>query len=309
MGSSTKDRRLHMNMFNPFQQLKARLLLVGFLGIGLFLGICLAVLEWVGFLPVRQADPLLIPLINILTFASLCLLVIWQGRRLKVEFRYVIGNQPKHFSWLSSVLLTVSLLMFSLGMFQVSYYAWSFVRPELVEMTLQESPAIFIPEETANPVLYEGLMFLSIVVVAPIAEEFLFRGILIHRWATKWGGPTAVIASSILFGILHPNPLGLSMFGLVMALLYLRTQSLWAPIFCHALNNFLTIGLEIWATQANRSNPIDTLAEFRENWWMGLVFIFVSAPWLIRFVLHTWRQTRKPLPYFVNAHHNQSTPL
>lgn len=76
-----------MNMVNPFQQFKARLLLIGFLAIALTLGIFLGVLEGLGLLPIGSDDPLLIPLVYILIFGSLCLLVIWQGRRLKVRFR------------------------------------------------------------------------------------------------------------------------------------------------------------------------------------------------------------------------------
>ncbi|MEM6590733.1 MAG: type II CAAX endopeptidase family protein [Cyanobacteria bacterium P01_C01_bin.73] len=289
-----------MVQVNPFKRLKTRLLLMAFIAIGAAAGLLLSILDALGVLPFGTDDPLLIPLIYILVFGGVCATVLWQGRP-NLRLSALMGNFPGRFSWPFGTALTVCLLMFSMGAFQVSYYLLSFVQPTWVEGTLQEAPAIFAPAETVGPGVYGVMIVLSIVVVAPLAEEFIFRGILLHRWQTKWGTPFAVISSSLFFGMLHPNPVGLSVFGVVMALLYLQTRSLWVPIFCHGLNNLLTIGLEVWATQVSQDNPVDTLAEFRDNWWIGLIFIAVAAPVLVRYISRTWRYIREPLPYFVNV--------
>ena len=84
---------------------------------------------------------------------------------------------------------------------------------------------------------------LVICVMAPVAEEFLFRGFMfpaLRRWRGTW--PAAVIVGS-LFGLIHVagSPLEfiplLMFFGIALCLLYVRTKSLYPCIALHALNN------------------------------------------------------------------------
>ncbi|WP_346292959.1 type II CAAX endopeptidase family protein [Sphaerothrix gracilis] len=285
-----------MAMPNPFEALKFRWVLLGLIGASVALGLGLSLLEMMGWLPIAATDPLLQALTYLLLSLGLWPLIGWLGRKTKLRYRHLFGPRPQRFSWVMATVLTVALLMFSLGAFQVSFYGLSFLAPELVEETLQQPPTLFT-SETAVPWLYSSLMMLNVVMVAPIAEEFIFRGVLLHRWGTKWNTPAAVVVSSLLFGILHTNVVGLFVFGLVMALLYLRTRSLWAPIFCHMLNNILAIALELLAAPSAEM----TLSEFRENSWVGLILMAASAPWLLRFILQNWSKTWEALPYFVNA--------
>ena len=89
------------------------------------------------------------------------------------------------------------------------------------------------------PLAYQVAVAVGAVVLAPAIEELLFRGVLLNCWAAKWSVGTAVVASSIAFGILHGNPVGITVAGLVMAVLYLRTGTLLVPIAFHAANNFI----------------------------------------------------------------------
>ncbi len=79
-------------------------------------------------------------------------------------------------------------------------------------------------------------------VLTPIAEEVLFRS-LIYRWMRgRWGVAVAVAASSVLFGVMHfdyalvyvPITAGI---GVVLALAFERTASLWPPIAIHVTFN------------------------------------------------------------------------
>lgn len=49
------------------------------------------------------------------------------------------------------------------------------------------------------------LSIIGIVIVAPIAEELIFRGILFNFLRKRMKLPYAIIISSIAFGILHQN--------------------------------------------------------------------------------------------------------
>ena len=177
-------------------------------------------------------------------------------------------------------------------------YPLSLIAPGFVESRLSEQ---LIQADTVFPGLYHGLMLFVTVIFAPLTEEFIFRGILLQRWSVKWGLPTGIIASAILFGALHvSNPIGLTMFGLMMALLYVRTHSLWVPILAHGLNNLLSV-LPALLLPAAKSATLD-LQEFQQTWWVGLLFLAISAPMLGPFIYRNWPKLGDPPPYFVNAH-------
>ncbi len=85
-------------------------------------------------------------------------------------------------------------------------------------------------------------IFVFATLVAPVAEELLFRGIL-FPFVRDLGKPRlAFWGSAILFGAIHGNLaafIPLVCFGALLAALYLRTGNLLAPIAAHALFNFV----------------------------------------------------------------------
>jgi membrane protease YdiL (CAAX protease family) len=84
------------------------------------------------------------------------------------------------------------------------------------------------------------LAFVSLVVIAPIAEEVLFRGYLfgkLRKYAPLW---VAILVTSVLFGIVHFQwNVGLDVFALSIVLCLLRvvSGSLWPSILLHMLKN------------------------------------------------------------------------
>ena len=130
----------------------------------------------------------------------------------------------------------------------------------------------------------------------------MFRGILLQRWAMKWGLRWGVVASSLLFGLLHfNNPVGLTLFGLVMGLLYVRTRSLWVPVLCHCLNNLAALGID-WLSKTTTpvDNPV-TVESIQQSWWVGLVLILVALPLLGQFFRRSWPQPLDEIPYLLNG--------
>ncbi len=65
------------------------------------------------------------------------------------------------------------------------------------------------------------LATIGLVVLPPLVEEVVFRGVLLERFSVKWRVGVAVILSAVLFGILHADPVGAGMFGVITGLLYL----------------------------------------------------------------------------------------
>ena len=85
-----------------------------------------------------------------------------------------------------------------------------------------------------------GWMMLTTVVVAPILEEILFRGILQESLTRKYGPWRGILIASAIFGIVHGIPqqaLNAFFVGAMIGFIYYKTQSLIPCILIHALNN------------------------------------------------------------------------
>jgi len=79
-----------------------------------------------------------------------------------------------------------------------------------------------------------------LVIVAPLTEELLFRGLILRGFLSRYTVGKAVLASAILFGLLHLNPwqfLGAVILGVLFAWWFVQTGSLLPCLFGHALHN------------------------------------------------------------------------
>ena len=84
------------------------------------------------------------------------------------------------------------------------------------------------------------LMFIALVIAAPILEELIFRGIMLDGLLRIYSPTKAVIVSSLLFGLIHLNPaqfVGGALVGGFMGWVYVHTRSVMATILIHAAFN------------------------------------------------------------------------
>jgi membrane protease YdiL (CAAX protease family) len=90
------------------------------------------------------------------------------------------------------------------------------------------------------------LMLLLAGFVAPFGEELLFRGVLYTFLRERWGVWIGVFVSSFLFGLIHGNlAVGLTGFllGIVAALVFEYSKSLWTAVIVHVINNSFKIAM------------------------------------------------------------------
>jgi membrane protease YdiL (CAAX protease family) len=105
------------------------------------------------------------------------------------------------------------------------------------------------PEEKVLEQIGTGVLSAALTcVVAPIGEEFLFRG-YIFTALRNWRGPwTAATITGLLFGLVHVGsaPLldlvPLAALGFALCVLYRQTGSLYPCIAVHSLNNSIAFG-------------------------------------------------------------------
>ena len=92
-------------------------------------------------------------------------------------------------------------------------------------------------------------------VAVPIAEEFLFRGVLFRWLRDGWGLYPGLVGSALVFAAVHillgtSGALQIFLIGLALAYLYDITGSLWPSMVCHGVNNgisFVWIYLVMWS--------------------------------------------------------------
>jgi membrane protease YdiL (CAAX protease family) len=94
-------------------------------------------------------------------------------------------------------------------------------------------------ESTLMPARILHLVLLSWF-AGPLFEELVFRGLLYRAFARQWGWLFAAIATSVLFGLVHPEKMiATGLGGLVLACVLHRTGTLRACVLLHALFNAL----------------------------------------------------------------------
>lgn len=85
-------------------------------------------------------------------------------------------------------------------------------------------------------------------VVAPFAEEVVFRGVVFSSLRESWREPWAILVSSVLFGVIHLDPLAMvptAIVGLMLARVFLTTRSLWASILAHSAYNAFVLSIAL----------------------------------------------------------------
>ena len=279
---------------NPFQRLRTRWLILSAIGATLLAYLALGgATELIGLVLGQNfwGNPATRELLEMFAgYGALALSLLWVGRGAGVDLRRLIGRVPKGHDWLITAGLLAVTMMFSLGSWEVAAYALSRTAPDLL---------IWLMEATApapGGTIAHGLGWIVVgVLAAPVLEEVLFRGMLVSRWGVKWGIRTGIVVSSVCFGILHANAIGITVVGLVAAILYLRTRTLIVPIAFHAANNAVaTMGGFV----SGSDEPLDAAAVMQDiDGWYAFLLVTISLPVLIWYLWRYWPERDAALPY------------
>jgi membrane protease YdiL (CAAX protease family) len=128
------------------------------------------------------------------------------------------------------------------------------------------------------------LLHAGTVLVAPVAEELLFRGYLMNLWISRWGLWAGVLLSSLVFGLFHVERVAFAApLGIIFALVYLRYDSLWPGIALHASYNLLAFPWLLGGFFYVKQKA--TFAQI-ESWAAEIILSLVFIPMAIVF----WRR-------------------
>jgi membrane protease YdiL (CAAX protease family) len=100
----------------------------------------------------------------------------------------------------------------------------------------------------AAGVLSLVLTFVAGSIITPIGEEAFFRGVIANALLAKYGAWIGIIASAAIFALAHGfNPIMGRAFivGVLAALLFRRTGSIWPGVMLHGVNNTTALMLPV----------------------------------------------------------------
>ena len=229
-------------------------------------------------------------LISVVAFG----LILMRGlKRANTSFREICPLVPVRLSLLFPMALTV--IGTSILLSEIDNFLRTFLPP----------PAWF--DELFRSLLSGEISLwgsiLSLVVVAPLTEELLVRGLILRGFLSHYSTRKAILASAIFFGVFHLNPwqfIGATALGILFAWWFIETRSMLPCFFGHALANALPltvmalIPLEIPGyTSGFEKGTFQPL-------WLDFagVLLVVLGIWLL---VHQFRKLRDTVPEDVSG--------
>lgn len=150
----------------------------------------------------------------------------------KTSINYVVHDQDPKWRVTSLISLVLIFNTFSI----TTYWFYLFIQDSIFKL----DPFMVNSLNESNVFLI--ILMITSTVTSPIAEEFIFRGLLLNRLikkTNKWGG---ILISSLLFAAVHLQAeklIATFLFGIIASLIYLKTKNLFVPILIHILHNSL----------------------------------------------------------------------
>ncbi len=92
------------------------------------------------------------------------------------------------------------------------------------------------------------MALISIVLLAPLVEEFVFRYAAINILTQKFKQTWSILISSLFFAIMHfdfPFIFGYFLIGIILAVIYIRTNRLLVSFVVHASMNLIVVIFQI----------------------------------------------------------------
>lgn len=217
-----------------------------------------------------------------------------------LKFNQIIGDK-RHIDLKLIGLISVLELAFNRGFNSLLLYNLSFAFPEYVEDFLNQ-------KHFTN--IFEMITFsFSSVILAPLIEEFFFRGIALQKWVIRWGSKIGVLTSSLLFAIIHFrfDIIPLFLVGIILSILYFKTRSLIAPILCHVFYNAVLLIFSIrkyFSESAIERNALISVKDYQASiqplLGQRVFLIAISLPFLIYFVYKNFPRNNAIIPYYAN---------
>lgn len=127
--------------------------------------------------------------------------------------------------------------------------------------------------------------FVTIAILPAISEELFFRGVLFRLSAKRYKNLVApILISALFFTILHGNVYGMPAIfidGIILAVIYYLTGSLWCSILAHFVNNGVQVALAYFGKNNVTIQAINDTNQL--PWYMAVagMLLFAGSMYLL----------------------------
>lgn len=194
-------------------------------------------------------------LFSIVTYIGIIFILFHAFKSKGIEKRFVIGILSiRNEAWIKYIAIQLFITFFSVLSILTLLYLFTGMYEDFIQ------DIIVSPTDAPQDSVQSLLLSLAIaVILAPIAEELLFRGYLFNRWGETIGLGRAMIFSSIIFSALHFNKgfIGQFIFGIFVCIIYVKTKKLIIPIILHGLNNLIAMSPQFLEAISNTPTRVN----------------------------------------------------
>ncbi len=183
------------------------------------------------------------------------LLGVVLGARRFAPKTYGVPLSVTPLSWRQSAWLAADYLLRFFPLITLVGALWAVLLAQVVKLGWIDEPPLQIPVQlfTQGGDLL-GLVGLALiaVILAPIAEEYFFRGVMYRFFADRMRFWAAAGLSGVIFSMIHwslQSAAGLFFVGVLLAFIYQKHGNLRVPILFHAFFNALSLGLLFLSTK------------------------------------------------------------
>ena len=222
--------------------------------------VCLGIGMLISLLTRGATDPKAVPtvgrvIVSALLFQVVLLAMIWRFlREQNIRWSEGFGLRRDRVNAIGLGALVIGVFLPIAAMLQGA--AISVMKHFNIETPMQLALQAMMNSSSASEIAVLGVIT---VIVAPIAEETLFRGIL-YPTIKQLGFPRAALwGTSVLFALIHFNLAAfvpLLLMALVLVWLYEKSDNLLAPIVAHIIFNAVNFGRAIYMILHDNAHSI-----------------------------------------------------
>lgn len=174
-----------------------------------------------------------------------------------------------------------------------------FIMGVVIEPLIDIFPAEYLNE--VNKIITEsgGIGMLMVVVMAPVLEEILFRGLIQNSASREYGPVRGILIASAIFGIIHLVPqqvINAFFCGIILGYIYYRTKSLIPVIAIHLLNN----GVAYISARMSPDTAGETMRQLIKNdTWYWIIYTACAAIFIYA-MFKLWQQINRAERKLIN---------
>jgi membrane protease YdiL (CAAX protease family) len=127
--------------------------------------------------------------------------------------------------------------------------------------------------------------------IAPVLEEFVFRGLLQRPLERRWGPSRAIVVTAAVFALAHMLPWVFPLhfaLGVAFGFAVYATRSIWAGVLMHAANNALAV-LGLFGEKPVQPAPTIWQNGPTPSWWVAVALLLPATLFAVWVGRHMWR--------------------